>query len=115
MDGYLFWKNVDRILGQQKLIDAAEKAGINYRTIKNQRSDSRLPRLEDAFKIARSLGTTVEYLMTGEMEEEGYPIRIERIIDRCLIASDDDLALVERVLRIEPDCGEKSSASGALA
>ena len=75
MDGYLFWKNVDRILGQQKLIDAAEKAGINYRTIKNQRSDSRLPRLEDAFKIARSLGTTVEYLMTGEcvksVTEEG--------------------------------------------
>ena len=104
MDGYLFWKNVDKILGQQKLIDAAEKAGINYRTIKNQRSDSRLPRLEDAFKIAQSLGTTVEYLMTGETEQ-----------DRCLIASDDDLALVERVLRIEPDCGEKSSTGGAFA
>lgn len=115
MDGYCFWKNVDKVLGQQKLISIAEKAGVNYRTIKNQRSGVRLPSLDDAFKIAKVLGVSLEYLLTGNQIDAKYPPRIERIIERCMNADNEDLSLVERVLRIDSPSGEKSDTNSALA
>ena len=115
MDGYCFWKNVDKVLGQQKLISIAEKAGVNYRTIKNQRSGVRLPSLDDAFKIAKVLGVSLEYLLTGNQIDAKYPHRIENIVNACLTANEADLSLVERVLRIDSPSGEKSDTSSALA
>ena len=66
MDGFLFWKNVDSVLKSEKLISVASKAGINYRTLKNQRSSVRLPNLEDAFRLSNALGVSLEYLLTGQ-------------------------------------------------
>ena len=111
MDAYAFWCNLDRILGKQTLKSISEKAGLNYRTIKNQRSAVRLPGLSDAFMLASALGVSVERLLTGK-ERDSFPPRIQTIAMRCLVASDEDLTLIERVLRID---GEKPEAGSALA
>ena len=112
MDAYAFWCNLDRILGKQTLKSISEKAGLNYRTIKNQRSAVRLPGLSDAYMLASALGVSVECLLTGK-ERDSFPPRIQTIAIRCLSASEEDLALIERVLRIEAE--KKPEGSEALA
>lgn len=50
-----------------KIKELAFKTGINRRTIDNYlRSNESQPTAENAVKIAKALGVTVEYLVTGE-------------------------------------------------
>lgn len=60
-----FWKRVDELKGDMFLQELAEKAGLNYRTMRNQRSRCTFPKPADMQAIAKVLGTTQEYLMTG--------------------------------------------------
>lgn len=60
-----FWKNVDKALGNRTLVELAEQAEMSYNTIKGQRSANRYPTLTDSYKLAVSLDTTVEMLLTG--------------------------------------------------
>ena len=47
--------------------ELAYKSGINKRTLDNYlRENESQPTVENAVKIARALGVTVEYLVTGE-------------------------------------------------
>ena len=66
MDAYSFWKNFDSALSAQTLKSVADKAGLNYRTIKNQRSAVRLPNLDDAYALSQVLCVSLEYLLTGK-------------------------------------------------
>lgn len=43
-----------------------ESLGINYETYNSQKRYDNLPRADEAVKIASSLGTTVEFLVTGK-------------------------------------------------
>ena len=65
MLAYDFWDRVDQLKGNIKLTQLAEDAGINYQTLRNQRSENRYPKKEDIGKLATYLSTTEEYLMTG--------------------------------------------------
>ena len=65
--GYEFWKRVDELRGDTKLSKLAND--LNYTTIRNQRSENRYPKNEDISKIARYLGTTEGYLISGESGE----------------------------------------------
>lgn len=42
------------------------ECGFSERRIQNLSASSRLPDAEEAFKIAKALGTSVEFLVTGE-------------------------------------------------
>jgi len=44
----------------------AEYAGVRYASISDWKKDGSYPRADIAIKIAKKLGTTVEYLITGE-------------------------------------------------
>lgn len=44
----------------------AEMTGINYRTLQNQMSRDISPDVYTSVKIAKALGTSVEFLVTGE-------------------------------------------------
>lgn len=67
--GYEFWKRVDELRRDIKLSKMAEDLDLNYTTIRNQRSENRYPKNEDITKIARYLGTTEGYLISGESGE----------------------------------------------
>ncbi len=101
--GYRFWIRVDKLRATVpcQLIDMATLAGIDYTRIKNQRSANRLPKLEDAYQISRVLNCSIAYLLTGIREDASIPEKLQPLFDALHKASDDDLELVRRVLRIE--------------
>ena len=105
------WNRID-CLRNVPLTDLCKSIGVPYTRVKRNRTDCRIPSCEDMLALADGLNTTVDYLLTGETKQKNYPERIEIIISHCLTANDEDLSLVERVLRIN---GEKSDAHGALA
>lgn len=63
-----FWNRIDELRGNVTLKDLSLLAGLNYDTLRNKRS-GRTPallNLEDSYKIAKSLNTSIEYLLTGK-------------------------------------------------
>lgn len=64
--GFEFWKRVDGLLEGRSLTTLADSIGMNYATMKNQRSGNRYPKRDDVQRIADYLNTSVNYLMTGE-------------------------------------------------
>lgn len=64
--GYEFWKRIDLEMGDRNLGELAKAIGMNYGTLLNQRSGNRYPKRDDVQRMADYLGTSVNYLMTGE-------------------------------------------------
>ena len=69
-----FWNNINRLIRQADTTQevVAQKAGISVNTLRGWASKDIYPRVDDAYKVAKALGTTVEYLFTGE-ENPGIP------------------------------------------
>lgn len=96
MDGFEFWKRVDKIRPKKDLKVFAKENGLDYVRLTNQRSDCRIPKLEDAYKLSAALGCSIEYLINGE-ENHKYNARITAIAD-ALEADPDKLDAVETLL-----------------
>ncbi len=67
-NGYDFWSNFSKELASRGLTNMAfaEKAELPYRTITTQRNRHSIPNAEQLYKMATVLGTSIEYLLTGE-------------------------------------------------
>ena len=96
MDGYSFWKQVDSIRPKEDLKVFAKRNGLDYIRLVNQRSDCRIPKLEDAYLLSVALGCSLEYLITGK-EEHRYDARVIAIAN-SLAANPDKLDAVEILL-----------------
>lgn len=68
-----FWKHVDELLGDRNLIDLASGTGLNYGTLKNQRSANRLPKATYIKSIADYLNTTTTFLLSDKQKESCSP------------------------------------------
>lgn len=82
LDGRHFWERLDS-LNKEQLKDLCERAEVNYNTLRCNRVADRLPSLVDAYKLATTVGASVEYLLTGrktEVANEGYETRLMRNI-----------------------------------
>lgn len=90
----------------------ASAGAIPLNTYNGWRKRNILPRADECLVLAKALGTSVEFLVTGK-ERDSFPPRIQTIAIRCLSASEEDLALIERVLRIEAE--KKPEGGEALA
>lgn len=75
--GFEFWKLVDRLNPYRTMSQLAEAAGLNYLNIKQQRTDCRIPKAEDLFKLANALHVSIETLLTGKEEKDENPISEE--------------------------------------
>ena len=73
INGFEFWKLIDRVNPYKSISKLAEVAGINYHNIKQQRTDCRMPKTEDLYKLAKALNKSMEFLITGEEELEKPP------------------------------------------
>jgi transcriptional regulator with XRE-family HTH domain len=62
-----FWGAVNTTIKSNRVKQEwlAEKTGIKYQTLRSWISKNILPRADDAVKIAKELGVTVEYLIEG--------------------------------------------------
>lgn len=110
-----FWERFDK---QRKNVGISiktitEKLGISYPLLITQRSRQIYPSVTTACKIAKILGTTVEYLATGEqlvdMSQQGIitqdghslvPLDIALALSH---ASNEDLKLVRRIFRLSSE------------
>jgi len=63
-DAGLFWARYKKLSKKDLLIVAA--TGIPSSTLSTWKSKRKYPRADEAYKIAKTLNTTVEYLITGE-------------------------------------------------
>jgi transcriptional regulator with XRE-family HTH domain len=62
-----YWDRVTKLITKQ--IWLAEKVGILHQTLSQWIKKDRLPDVVDGQKIAKALGVTVEYLVTGRDPE----------------------------------------------
>lgn len=62
-----FYENVKQLVKTNNLTlrSFIESLGINYDSYNSCKKYNNLPRADEAVKIAQALGTTVEYLVTG--------------------------------------------------
>ena len=63
-----FWSRTNKLIKickttQRKL---ALDCGLQERVIENQSMNNRIPKADEAVRIAKALNTTVEYLVTGK-------------------------------------------------
>jgi hypothetical protein len=73
-NGYRFWQRVDSVVGLDRTMkEVAVGAGLNYDLVKVQRSYNRIPKAQDACKLAKYLGVTTEWLVTGEGQKMVIP------------------------------------------
>ena len=108
MDGYSFWKQVDSIRPKEDLKVFAKRNGLDYIRLVNQRSDCRIPKLEDAYLLSVALGCSLEYLITGK-EEHRYEARVKAVAD-VLESDSEKLDAVEILL-----FGKKAGASSKFS
>lgn len=75
----MFWNNVKELLDIQNLTqkELSAKTGINLGTLKNQICREVIPDAVEAVAIAKALNTTVEYLVTGENNNQAAQELIE--------------------------------------
>lgn len=64
----MFWNRVDTLCAEKhlNLLNLAEKAAINYGSLKGWRNKHRYPSAEEIVYIAKTLNTSLDYLLTGE-------------------------------------------------
>lgn len=63
--GYNFWKRVDEKKGNLTITKLCEDLNLKYNRIRDNRSENRLPNIEDLIRIANYFHTDVNYLLTG--------------------------------------------------
>lgn len=64
-----FWERLNSLIKKSNTTQNAlsVQCGLNPRRLQNLSSGQRLPDCMEAVKIAKSLNTSVEYLVTGEL------------------------------------------------
>lgn len=70
IDGRAFWLRVDSELSKEgrSLSDLCSSINVSYFTVNTQRKNHKLPKVEQLLSMARALGVSMEYLLTGEGE-----------------------------------------------
>ncbi len=64
-DGFDFWRRVDSLKGSASLADLAAVMGVKPQSVKNMRSQCKLPRTLMVRALADYLGTTATFLLEG--------------------------------------------------
>lgn len=68
-----FYGNVKHLAKAKKNLSVQKfviSLGLNHDSYYSLKKAGNLPRADEAFKIAQALGTTIEYLITGNMPEQ---------------------------------------------
>lgn len=106
-----FWTRLEREKNRSKISSRqiALQAGISESTFKQWKGNGRLPKAEDLIKICKVLNVSIDYMLTGK--DMMYNERVMEIAQACSRASEEDLQLVERILRIEKNTALSKAAT----
>lgn len=104
------WDRVDELRGEMTVKELAAKSGINERTLESTKSLGTLPKVQMLYPLARTLGTTMEYLYAGIEEGEYSDNPVFRkisssqllfdITSRLANATPEEVEMVRRMLEI---------------
>jgi transcriptional regulator with XRE-family HTH domain len=94
----VFWENVKKEIKHQNTTQEwiAKKAGISFNTFQGWIAKEIYPRVNDAVRIAVSLNTSVEYLVTGAIRDNRKAIEI---ICRQLPKIHKDLETIQKAVK----------------
>ena len=95
-----FGENLKQELSYSGMLkkELAEKSGVHKRAIDTYvRTNSSMPPADSAVKIARALGVTVEYLVTGE--DTAAPKEINRLTRSILNLNKRDQKLISILVK----------------
>lgn len=109
------WKRIDELRGRMPVRELAEKSGVNETSLQCARVNGTLPKLQFLYPVAKTLGTTVEYLYTGTDENNWKGDRVlEKVMSSQLLfditariadATPEEVEMVRRMLDIpKPPC-----------
>lgn len=86
MEPIIFWNNVRSLIKAKDLTQewVCKQCGIPLGTIKNGMTNNRYPSLDNAYKIADYLNTSVEKLLTGQSKDVNSEVikLLEQAIDK---------------------------------
>jgi transcriptional regulator with XRE-family HTH domain len=70
-DALIFWENIKKEIKQQNTTQewVAKHAGISFNTFQGWISKGIYPRVNDAVRIAMVLNISVEYLVSGSLQD----------------------------------------------
>ena len=86
-----------------KVKELASRTGISPRTLEGYLGNrASIPPADVAFKIARSLNVTVEYLVTGEERDPGLPLNMRcfELVTDFMELDEEKKRAVEEVIRL---------------
>jgi len=110
IDGNTFWRRVDDELSMtdRTIRDMASSMDMVYGSIIDARKRKSIPKIDIIHKISIYLGVSIERLVTDATVPSNLK-RIDNIRRACLVATEEDLQLVERILRLDsfPTVDEK--------
>lgn len=69
VDAFGFWKRVDELKKGMSLSELSELANIKYQQVRHLRSENRYPKANEIYDIAKILGSSSDYLISGEDEK----------------------------------------------
>lgn len=102
VDGYQFWKVVDECNPYKTVLELSKKIGAKYTKIRQKRAKGTFPKAVDLYLISKETKSSMEYLMTGKKSSSSLSPRLERILFRIKYsATESDLILIERILRMD--------------
>ncbi|MCK9331536.1 MAG: hypothetical protein M0Q94_16850 [Candidatus Cloacimonetes bacterium] len=96
VDGFSFWKNVDKAWSDNLKV-LAQKTGLNYNTLRNQRSQNVLPNAFDMLAISKVVSVTLEGLLTGQQSIMFSP-RINSIAKKMEDLTESQLNSIESTI-----------------
>lgn len=99
VDPYEFWNRIDNIRTEDLQV-IAQKAEIKYRAILAWRTNQSIPKAKELYGMAKALGVSMEYLLTGEAEPSYTPRtpQVKAIFDGIMSASQAELDIIYRIV-----------------
>ena len=94
-----FAENLKELLDSKEIEvkELAHGTGISKNTLDNYLSGQKsIPNAENAVKIAKFLGTTVEYLITGDFAETSPSLEISRIVKNLYRLNKSDFESIKK-------------------
>ena len=91
------WRRVDELRMRMTIKELAEQTGISEPTLQTTRVNKSVPKLQMLYPIAKALGTTIEYLYTGEKDDWE-----DNIVFRKIASSQQLFDIAEALTHAEP-------------
>lgn len=104
IEGYEFWKRLDQLNSYSTLKKLVDVCGLDYNTIKKQRTDVRVPKVDTIYSFATELNTSIEFLISGKdnSSNSSYPPRIKKIADKLCNVAELHLLSIESIVDTLP-------------